>query len=153
MRPLLMLVVCAACLSSGCGTLVNLNAPPPAADPESRVTPCFPFGGVTRSAWLSGLAVMDVCQPGGDLGLGGALCVGLLALMDTPLSLAGDVLTLPVAFARQQGASWATAWGFRSGIVEEKALSEPEKAASSPPSSPSSVTPREPSPPPSPNTR
>ena len=42
---------------------------------------------------------------------------GLVAIADSPLSLAGDILTLPVAYARANEYSWATWWGERSFVV------------------------------------
>jgi hypothetical protein len=36
---------------------------------------------------------------------------GLGAWVDLPLSIAGDILTLPVAYARQKQYPWATSWG------------------------------------------
>jgi hypothetical protein len=44
--------------------------------------------------------------------LGPPLFVGGLAcLVDTPLSLAGDIVTLPIAISRNRGDAWATWWG------------------------------------------
>jgi len=44
--------------------------------------------------------------------------LGLGALIDIPLSLAGDVVTLPIAYGRYKKASWATWWGEQDGQVE-----------------------------------
>src|SRR5262245_55310367 len=101
MRPVMLVSACLACLGSGCGTVANLKDPPsPGKTGEFGTSECSPFGGVTRSA---GLAVCGLGS-GEALGIG----VGLVGLVDTPLSLAGDVVTLPIALARHQGASWAT---------------------------------------------
>jgi hypothetical protein len=39
---------------------------------------------------------------------------GLLAIVDIPLSLVGDTLTLPIACARSKQRPWATWWGEQS---------------------------------------
>lgn len=116
------LLLCAirlACLPSGCGTVVNLNAPPPPGLPSMGPNTCFPFGGVTRSALLGTCAIpMGLCgavhMDGGIEEMGvGLLWVGTgaVALVDAPLSLVGDLVTLPIAYARREGAPWATSWG------------------------------------------
>jgi hypothetical protein len=83
---------------------------------------------VTRTALLAGIGTQagiadvvcgNIAILNGELGPGfeqigsGALLTstGLLALVDTPLSLAGDLLTFPIAYARSQEYSWATWWG------------------------------------------
>jgi uncharacterized protein YceK len=118
----LLFVLVLACTPIGCGTIVNLTAPPKAATAYRGMGPteCEPFGGVSRSFMLGGL-----CMAGGLTGGGGASPLGLLLApgmviggaailaVDTPLSLVGDVVTLPVVFARMQGAPWATWWGNR----------------------------------------
>jgi hypothetical protein len=46
--------------------------------------------------------------------IGEGLCMssaGLIAVADTPLSLAGDILTLPIAYGRSKEYPWATWWG------------------------------------------
>ena len=130
MRPVLLLTACLVCLVSGCGTVVNLTAPPVSGRPDFGPTDCFPFGGVTRSAELGigSLGSGLLCIPASGLNpaqlpeqmLGGAwlMGVGLVALVDTPLSLAGDVVTLPIAYARRQRAPWATWWGEQAGSAK-----------------------------------
>jgi hypothetical protein len=91
---------------SGCGTLGNLFAPPETSVPLGRCTmapdSCVPFGGVGRSMVLGAMCLgTGVMAPVG---------VGVL-LVDAPLSLVGDVVTLPVVYACQSGAPWATWWG------------------------------------------
>jgi len=115
MRPVLLLSACLGCLVSGCGTVANLTAPPPPGrSDEMGKSECSPFGGVTLSAgWGAGLLVHSL-----DPEQLAATGVGLLLLMDTPLSLAGDVVTLPIVYARRQGASWATWWGDQAGSVK-----------------------------------
>ncbi len=105
------------CMSSGCGTLVNLTAPA-TSFPGTDLASCTPFGGVKRSLLLgtlgTGLGMLGSCEEGGVGGslLGaGCVSVGLVALfIDTPLSFAGDVLTLPIVLVRQQTAPWAPWW-------------------------------------------
>src|SRR5262249_47753736 len=115
-RPsVLLLAVALVASQTGCGTMVNLTSPPPSqAEGGIGPTACTPFGGVTRSALLGGFCL--TCGVAGaveDIGQGTAVTgIGAFALLiDTPLSLAGDVVTLPIAFARSQEAPWATWWG------------------------------------------
>jgi hypothetical protein len=80
---------------------------------------CVPLGGTLRSAMSGGFyLITGVGEGTEEFGHGGLIKgagmvgVGLAALVvDTPLSFIGDVVTLPVASARQQGAPWATWWG------------------------------------------
>jgi hypothetical protein len=130
------MIVLAALLGTqaGCGTACNLWAPPegiPCIGPST----CFPLGGATRSALLGGFGtvagsygiVQGECELlsgrsegfqtiGTGLGYTG---IGIVSLIDTPVSLAGDVLTSPIAFARQQKAPWATWWGEKSIEIRE----------------------------------
>jgi uncharacterized protein YceK len=128
---------------AGCGTVHNLNAPPRTDTPMGLTSmgpsTCFPFGGVARSGLQGcfgppfGIATMvegDVIKGGGVFGL------GLLAWADIPLSLAGDVLTLPIAYARSNGEPWATWWGekeirWRTPPAETEAVSPVLEPASS----------------------
>ena len=127
--PRILPVAVLLCLA-GCGTFYNLKAPP-RSDLENigpstclpvggkvRSGATLPFGGVLRSTMLgclgppSGIAAMA----GGDVGEEGRVGpawfgLGVLAWADVPLSLAGDVLTLPIAYARSNGEPWATWWG------------------------------------------
>jgi hypothetical protein len=64
----------------------------------------------------------------------GYACIGLGGLVDAPLSLAGDIVTLPVVVARRQGCRWATWWG-------EQAVPE---AIEKPPESPDPPRPQAP---------
>ena len=128
----------------GCGTLHNLSAPPPSqAQPGvplgTGAGACVPFGGVARSALLglgtptAMIAVLNsegkvirgagddeaLRQIGGGLMLAGA---GLIAIADTPVSLVGDILTLPIAYARHQEYPWATWWGSAHGVCPVSAI-------------------------------
>ncbi len=112
MRPALAaaVVLLASC---GCGTVMNLAARPgPASEPEIVPDTCYPFGGVRRSSLLGvygvGSGVFSLCT--GDIKGAGWVGVGVVSLADTPVSLAGDVVTLPVAFARRYEMTWATWW-------------------------------------------
>jgi hypothetical protein len=79
----------------------------------------MPFGGAVRSTFIGAsctlaplfgayednLAIDVLCR----IGFG---CAGPVILcVDVPLSLIGDTLSLPIVFARQRGAAWASWWG------------------------------------------
>jgi hypothetical protein len=107
----------------GCGTFMNITSPPPKmAEPSMFIceSECVPFGGTIRSGLLGlacteggagGLLFGGNSQDGGRLGAARTLGLGLGALIDTPLSFAGDVITFPAALARCQNQSWASWWG------------------------------------------
>jgi len=131
-----------AFLQTGCGTVWNLEALPPPGPPGIEIGPstCFPMGGVTRSACLgmlgipiglaTGVAGDGFEERGNGLLLAGAATVSLI---DVPLSLVGDLITLPVAYARNQGAPWATWWGEQAKPVTGLGLpvnADPPAAAS-----------------------
>src|SRR5262245_59041368 len=81
-------------IPSGCGTIANVTAPttPPSGYRAFGPTACEPFGGVQRSVMLGSAPLMA-----GPVGiLPAAVAVGV----DAPLSLVGDVLTLPIVYAR-----------------------------------------------------
>jgi hypothetical protein len=121
------IVVLALLMLPGCGTFFNLKDPP--NGPLFIGTGvCYPFGGVVRSGLLACMGppmgpcgvvggIGTLCQ--GDFGtglelIGGGICMtcaGLAAIADTPLSLAGDMLTLPIVYARTHDYAWATWWG------------------------------------------
>jgi hypothetical protein len=136
----LIAIAVVALAQSGCGTIHNLMADP-GDSPIARSTlmsggpgVCAPFGGVARSALLgfggtpaglgvvidSGIGIVSAGDPnegftrlGAGLRLAGA---GLIAIADTPLSLAGDVATWPIAYAREKQHPWATWWSSDPGI-------------------------------------
>src|ERR1700722_7056987 len=93
-RPMFLMV-----LVSGCGTIANVTAP---AEPMSGSgmcgpTVCEPFGGVQRSIAFGAISLM--CGPIG-------IVPSVVAVSaDAPLSLAGDVITLPIVYARLHAAS------------------------------------------------
>jgi hypothetical protein len=113
--------------ATGCGTFHNLDDSPN-GPLYLGMGCCYPFGGVARSSLLAvmgpptgvvGIIEGDtlLCQGkfaegfeqiGQGLFLGSA---GLIAIADAPLSLAGDVLTFPIAYARSREYPWATWWG------------------------------------------
>jgi hypothetical protein len=130
-----------ALAQSGCGTMHNLMAHPknePREEPYeglgSGPGDCVPFGGVARSAVLgffgtpTGISVMigegigivegdDTALALQRIGNGMMLAAaGLIAIADTPLSLAGDVVTWPVANARETQQPWATWWRTDPGV-------------------------------------
>jgi uncharacterized protein YceK len=92
-----------ACLAGGCGTVLNLTAPATATPQGSLVGPasCEPFGGVERSSIGGQFAL---CPPWTPIGV-------WILVVDTPLSLVGDTVTLPLVYARKRGEPWATWWG------------------------------------------
>ena len=106
MRPCLrtLLLAGVTCLSGGCGTVLNLRAEPtptPRAGMMGCMTSCEPMNGVKTSL------------AGGVMLMGGAQFPIIVAVMavELPLSFVGDVLTLPVVYARKRGEPWATWWG------------------------------------------
>jgi uncharacterized protein YceK len=129
MRLLIVAVIC--CTSVGCGTLHNLDAPAMTTQVYIGPSTCAPLGGFARSALLGGFGtaagvqgtavsgwtllqgdVSDGCKGIGDgLWLTG---VGLGSLVDTPISLAADIVTLPVVIARRQQQPWAS---WESGVI------------------------------------
>jgi hypothetical protein len=124
MRPnprTLLFAAVLAFLPMGCGTMANLTAPPAGTTTYRGLGPttCEPFGGVTRSFVTGGLCLASGLTAGfDDIGQGGLLRgTGLVAAgsvilaVETPLSLVGDVATLPIAYARRDGMAWATWWG------------------------------------------
>ncbi len=54
---------------------------------------------------------------------------GVIAIVDTPLSLAGDIVTLPIAYARSKEHRWATWWGEESMPWPESSPPMPESGA------------------------
>jgi uncharacterized protein YceK len=134
---------------SGCGSMCNLCAFPGGAEIGPSTVFCSPFGGVTRSAMLGGYGTFAgpcaVVEGEGMLlsgnakegfrtiGSGVALTgAGLVSIVDTPLSLAGDVLTMPIAHARQQNAPWAAWWGIEWTDPAVKATSTDERSSGAP---------------------
>ncbi len=115
---------------TGCGTFHNLKDSP--NGPLFLGTGCcYPFGGVTRSGvlavmgppcGLSGIMDGNIAITKGEfdsgfqqIGHGIFLTsAGLVAIADVPLSLAGDILTYPIAYARTKEYPWATWWGEKS---------------------------------------
>jgi hypothetical protein len=114
----LLLSAALACGPGGCGTATNLWSPPESL-PTTGPTTCYPFGGITRSVFVGGLMVAEGLDHAvNNLGNGGLVTAAgmtvagtLVFAVDGPLSLAGDLLTLPVAYARSEKAPWATWWG------------------------------------------
>jgi hypothetical protein len=83
-----------AMVPAGCGTIANVTAPttPRTSYRAFGPTACEPFGGVQRSVMVGSAPLMA-----GWLGvIPAVVAVGV----DTPLSLVGDVLTLPIVYAR-----------------------------------------------------
>ncbi len=127
---------------SGCGTIFNLKDRP--VGPMFVGTGCcYPFGGTVRSGLLAvmgppcGLGEVingNITITQGELGTGlkqvgnGLLitAAGLGAIVDCPLSLAGDIVTFPLAYARSKEYPWATWWGEKS--LNLRPMAEPEDA-------------------------
>jgi uncharacterized protein YceK len=80
--------------SSGCGTLANITAEAtPSSDSRAYgPTVCEPFGGIKRS-WGVGTIPLTM----GPLGIIPAV---VLVGVDAPLSLVGDIVTLPIVYGR-----------------------------------------------------
>jgi hypothetical protein len=124
------------CASAGCGTLHNLDAPSKLSEPRAAFAgpgTCVPFGGVARSGLLgwAGVTIGPWAVIDGDWELlkgnasdgfekiGNGLWltgVGLVSLADTPVSLAADFVTWPIAHAREQQHPWATWWGSENDV-------------------------------------
>jgi uncharacterized protein YceK len=145
MRPLPLLIgsAFAALVGlAGCGTVHNLNDPMVPTDPQNELaflTACSPFGGVTRSGTLAlfGEPVGISQLLNGELAEGGKFFTfGVLAWADIPLSLAGDVVTFPVAYARSKGEPWASWWNKGESTGERMTC---PFAKASPPSVPTPV--------------
>jgi len=120
-----------AATQAGCGTLHNLDAPSKLSQPQAVFAgpgTCVPFGGVARSGLLgwAGVTIGPWTVIDGDWALlkGNAsdgfekisnglwlTGVGLVSLADSPVSLAADIVTWPIAHAREQEYAWATWWG------------------------------------------
>jgi uncharacterized protein YceK len=140
-RYQLIAIAIIALAQSGCGTMHNLMADPDGEPPDApRVMMfggpgiCMPFGGVARSALLgfggtplgvstaigSGVGIVSGEDPKEGftrIGLGMRMAgAGLIAIADTPLSLAGDLVTWPIAYAREKRHPWATWWSSDPGI-------------------------------------
>jgi uncharacterized protein YceK len=120
-RALPLLAAVLAVLPSGCGTFVNLTAPP--GPPVGILSNCAPFGGAVRSGMLGMICLGGGLEGQGEFGQGrilvstGLMAAGVALLaVDAPLSLLGDVLTLPVASARYNAEPWASWWGEPSRI-------------------------------------
>ncbi len=99
-----------ATLLCGCGTVGNLMAPhSTSAASHERPWSCKPFGGVQTSVKGATVLAFEV----------GNVPLAMMSTLDVPFSLVGDVVTLPVAYARQQGAPWATWWGVQQDPFSE----------------------------------
>jgi hypothetical protein len=105
----------------------------------------YPFGGTVRSGLLAvmgppcGVAEVingNITITHGELEpglkqIGNGLLItaaGLGAFVDCPLSLAGDIVTFPLAYARSKEYPWATWWGEKSIHFQETHESEQEDA-------------------------
>src|SRR5262245_26938032 len=78
--------------ATGCGTIRNMDGHTTYGRAKSGWTPPTPFGGVANDAlWLSE-TVSDVEEV---LDVPGAVVACAFILVDMPLSLVGDVVTLP----------------------------------------------------------
>lgn len=140
MRPLRLLMgIAFAALAglTGCGTVHNLKSPStvdPSAMTMGLPCTCTPFGGVLRSGMLGfgGTQVGGASILFGDISDSSVslLALGILAWPDVPLSLVGDVVTFPVAYARSKGEPWATWWGESSPTGEKKTAPVVETASS-----------------------
>jgi hypothetical protein len=124
------LLLCAVlAVFTGCSSVNNLCLPPTHTTGffGAGVTSCEPFGGVRNSV---------VCAEF-FLGYGYLVPVSVAILaVDTPLSLMADVLTWPIAQARQRKEPWATWWGDQdpeSPPMQRPATAEPTQPANTQP--------------------
>jgi hypothetical protein len=127
---------------AGCGTFHNLKSQP---DGQSYMGfgECRPFNGVIQStvaacilppAGLSKVIEGDKAVFKGDFDKGfdkigdGLYClsIGVLAWPDMPLSLCGDIVTYPLAYARSKQYPWALKWGDKSDDSKKSMPSESE---------------------------
>lgn len=124
---------------AGCGTIHNLKDPDPANGTMFiGGGVCYPMGGCTRSGLLAligtPMGMVQVIQGNVDIArgefatgfeqVGSGLMLtgtGLGAIVDTPLSLAGDIVTYPLAYGRYHRYPWATWWGEKSVNLEWRA--------------------------------
>jgi hypothetical protein len=128
---------------TGCGTMCNLHAPPPAEGDSVGRGNCMPFGGFGRSMTMSAgvpIGIYMICDSEVRLVRGEdpeeklktiGLCTlmtgaGLVAIADVPVSLAGDIVTLPLAQARLHREPWATWWGDQ---AKKRRVADPEPSA------------------------
>jgi hypothetical protein len=86
--PALVLIVAA----TGCGTMRNLEGRQHYGGQQREWAPPQPFGGVGNDARWLGETVADVDEV---LDVPGAVVTCAFILVDMPLSLVGDVITLP----------------------------------------------------------
>jgi len=78
--------------ATGCGTMRNMDGRTTYNGPKTEWTPPTPFGGVANDArWLS----ETVCDVEEVLDVPGAVIGCAFILVDMPLSIVGDVVTLP----------------------------------------------------------
>src|SRR5262249_40162010 len=115
----------------GCGTVYNLWLPPPPPD-ENRgsINECTPMAGSVRSGLLASIhiggGVFGTASAPGEgnaenfLEAGYHTGLGLGALVDTPISFAGDIVTLPIVFARRAEHPWAMWWGPTAGSTPDR---------------------------------
>jgi uncharacterized protein YceK len=105
-----------SCFQMGCGTVVNLTANPQ-NESSFNSTTCYPMGGVTRAlinggVWTATGPTFPFAE--GDFGenlllAGEYTGAGIAELViDAPLSFVADMLTLPLAYSKYQGNSYAT---------------------------------------------
>jgi uncharacterized protein YceK len=149
MRPLLrLLFVILFPTFVGCGTINNLEAPPPPGPPSFGIpTSCFPLGGIARTGLLAvagpQLGVGWILE-GRILEGGGLFGLGVLAWVDIPFSLVGDVVTLPLAYARSKGEPCATWWGKQEVMVRRPTATDTPPATDEIPSMPEQASSGEP---------
>jgi hypothetical protein len=97
-------IVCLACVVTGCSTLENVQAPLTASGEQwLGPTNCRPFGGVQRAV-IGGTGLLGFTFPTGT-----PLALPYVAV-DVPCSIVGDVVTLPIVIGRRQHWAWAEKW-------------------------------------------
>ena len=134
-RTISILMAIALGTLQGCGTIHNLSLEPEKGDYEdgplfpkddfhqdwryAEPRNCEPFGGIASSIFMAKLGLStgpvqgEIGHGGILMGTGSMLAGTVFLVVDTPLSFVGDLVTLPIAKARQQGVPWATWWGLQ----------------------------------------
>jgi uncharacterized protein YceK len=127
--PRLLLVVVSSSLFGGCGTLSNAVMiyyhERPSYAPDDYKPPNYVYGGVKADAY----SVKAALVPDEEMHVAGAF-VGILSLIDMPLSAVGDTLALPntMAVTAREAEWWKKAQATRDWLnrtVEEPDVDPP----------------------------
>jgi uncharacterized protein YceK len=89
-----LIIAIVALFTAGCGTVANMNGSGDLMINPMTFQEPKPFGGVVIDAHWASERVRSALSPDGDLPVDLALA-GYVGVVDLPLSLVGDTLTLP----------------------------------------------------------